>query len=125
MSQGHHEAAWLLYELTGRRIKRSGKGLPGWCVRVERHPTAPLTLVAGQWWPKAVTDAAEVGSAPLLLYRADRQPWRAVWPAMLHKPAAPTCQPLRTDFADTLTAEPFTWWRMCKAITEQTSPQPV
>lgn len=53
------------------------EGVPGWAVEVKRHRTAPPGEVA-RWWVQAVAQAG--GRLPVLLYRADRGQWRAVWP---------------------------------------------
>lgn len=86
---GERELAALLSELTGRRIARRVRqhagdsdlvGLPAWCIESKRARTAPLALIAREWWPQAVAQANTQGTVPLLCYQADRQPWRAAWP---------------------------------------------
>ena len=85
---GEREIAALLADLTGcdvrRRVRQHDgdsdlEGLPGWCVEVKRHARATRALIAG-WWAQAVSQAERTSAVPLLLYRADRDAWRAVWP---------------------------------------------
>jgi len=119
---GERELAALLSELTGRRVTRRVRqhagdsdlvGLPGWCVESKRARSAPLTLIAREWWPQAVAQANAQGTIPLLCFRADRQPWRAVWPAWVHLPELRTpC----TSFDDALVGDLLTWWRLCKRV---------
>jgi len=88
-------------------------GLHGWCVESKRARSAPLALIAREWWPQAVTQARKCGGVPLLCFRADRQPWRAVWPAWVHLPELRTpC----TSFDDALVGDLLTWWRLCKRV---------
>lgn len=83
---GEREAAELVRELTGwvvrRRVRQHDgdsdlEGVPGWSVEVKRHRTATRGDLA-RWWAQAVTQAGAL--LPVLLYRADRAQWRAVWP---------------------------------------------
>jgi hypothetical protein len=83
---GEREAAELVRELTGwdvrRRVRQHAgdsdlQGVPGWAVEVKRHRTAHAGEVA-RWWAQAVTQAGAL--LPVLLYRAGRAEWRAVWP---------------------------------------------
>jgi len=83
---GEREAAELVRELTGWDVRRRVRqhvgdsdlqGVPGWAVEVKRHQTAQAGEVA-RWWAQAVTQAGDL--LPVLLYRADRAEWRAVWP---------------------------------------------
>ncbi len=86
---GEREAADLVRQFTGwdvrRRVRQHAgdsdlQGVPGWAVEVKRHRTAQPGEVA-RWWAQAVTQAAQAGALlPVLLYRADRAEWRAVWP---------------------------------------------
>lgn len=89
---GEREAAALLSDLLGLDIRRRVRqhdgdsdleGLPGWCLEVKRHATASRADVAG-WWRQAVAQAATARTVPALLYRRDRDEWRAVWPLALH-----------------------------------------
>ncbi len=85
---GEREIAALLAELTGCDVRRRVRqhegdsdleGLPGWCVEVKRHARVTRALLA-VWWTQAVTQSDRAGSIPLLVYRQDRDAWRAVWP---------------------------------------------
>lgn len=121
---GERELAALLSELTGRDVRRRVRqhdgdddlmGLPGWSIECKRYASAPLALVAGSWWPQAVEQASKEGTLPVLFYRADRQPWRVVWPAGLHY-TEPKPTPLALTFDDCLVSEPLTWWRMVRKL---------
>jgi Holliday junction resolvase len=119
---GERELARLLTELSGRDVTRrvrqhSGDsdllGLDGWAIECKRARAAPLALIAREWWPQAVAQARAHGGVPLLCFRADRAPWRAVWPAWIHRPE------LRSDhvlFADALVSDLLTWWRLCRHV---------
>ncbi len=83
---GEREAGALVRELTGwdvrRRVRQHAgdsdlQGVPGWALEVKRHRTATPGEVA-RWWAQAVAQAGDL--LPVLLYRADRAEWRAVWP---------------------------------------------
>lgn len=85
---GEREIAALIRDLTGwdaqRRVRQHDGdsdlvGIPGWAVEVKRHKTALPGEIAG-WWAQTVAQAETHGGVPLLLYRADRREWRAVWP---------------------------------------------
>jgi xanthine dehydrogenase iron-sulfur cluster and FAD-binding subunit A len=112
---GEREAAHLLSEITGQAVTRRVRqhagdadliGLPGWAVEVKRARAVSRAVVAA-WWEQACRQAAMValfaGSdcRPLLLYRQDRQPWRAVWAD-------------DDDHAHPVEAEPTTWWRVAQ-----------
>jgi hypothetical protein len=94
---GEREAAALLADLLGLDIRRRVRqhdgdsdleGLPGWCLEIKRHATASRAEVAG-WWLQAVAQAEAVDAVPALLYRRDRDQWRAVWPLALQVGAEP------------------------------------
>lgn len=104
---GEREVAALLQSITGIEVKRrirqhAGDGdldLPGWAVEVKRHRTAPRASIA-TWWKQASRQADIDGTTPVLFYRVDRGPWRAVW------------APFGGDqYADTCEADPALWWR--------------
>ncbi|HOB65822.1 hypothetical protein [Ottowia sp.] len=85
---GEREIANLLADLTGcdvrRRVRQHDgdsdlEGLPGWCVEVKRHARATRACIA-DWWDQAIAQAERHGGTPLLLFRQDRDAWRAVWP---------------------------------------------
>lgn len=79
---GEREAAAILRDLLGVDIRRNLtqsrdggddlSGLPGWSIEVKRAARPRLA----QWWAQTVEQAN--GSRPVLLYRVDRQDWRAV-----------------------------------------------
>jgi hypothetical protein len=84
---GEREAASLIRELTGwdcqRRVRQHDGdsdllGVPGWAIEVKRHKAATRSIIAA-WWDQAVSQAGD--DLPCLLYRLDRDQWRAVWPA--------------------------------------------
>lgn len=83
---GEREAAALIRELTGWAVRRRVRqhegdadleGVPGWAVEIKRHRTATRGDIA-RWWAQAVEQAGNL--LPVLMYRADRDEWRAVWP---------------------------------------------
>ena len=80
--RGELEVAALLRDLLGRGVVRNLTqardgghdllGLPGWSPEVKRAAKPRII----EWWKQA-TDQAN-GAKPVLLYRVDRRPWRAV-----------------------------------------------
>jgi len=117
---GERELALLLRELTGHDVRRRVRqhdgdsdleGVPGWSIECKRHAAAPAASVA-TWWAQAVTQAAAAGALPVLIYRADRADWRAVWPAGVHIGHRPPS----LIYSYTLTAHPSTWWAMAQHI---------
>ncbi len=95
---GEREAAAIIRDLTGWDVQRRVRqhdgdsdllGVPGWCVEVKRHAGAGKGQIAA-WWRQSVAQATQVAASandgksndciPLLLYRLDRQGWRAMWP---------------------------------------------
>ena len=85
---GERELANLLAGLTGwdvrRRVRQHDgdsdlEGVPGWSVEVKRHARAPRASIAA-WYAQSVSQAQVGGLLPVLFYRENRQPWRAVWP---------------------------------------------
>lgn len=95
---GEREAAALIRDLTGWDVRRRCRqhngdsdllGVPGWAIEVKRQKAAPRGLIAS-WWRQTVEQARVVAGGeegrpgtvliPLLVYRADRDQWRAVWP---------------------------------------------
>lgn len=83
---GEREAATLLRDITGWDIRRRVRqhdgdsdlvGVPGWSVEVKRHAKATRGDISA-WWNQTVKQS---GSAiPVLMFRRDRDEWRAVWP---------------------------------------------
>jgi len=92
---GEREVAAIVRDLTGwdvrRRVRQHDgdsdlEGVPGWSVEVKRRKAAPRGQI-GSWWRQTVEQAGQL--LPVLLYRADRDSWRAVWPVgvlLLDKP---------------------------------------
>lgn len=84
--RGEREAFRLMSDRLGTVVRRNidqarhggadGMDLPGWAVEVKRQQRAFVEL----WWRQAVEQAAacEPPRRPLLLYRANHKPWRAV-----------------------------------------------
>lgn len=114
---GERELASLLSALTGYTVARRVRqhdgdddlvGVPGWSIECKRYATATPALVAG-WWAQARRQAHATGTKPVLLYRADRGQWRAVWDATLLLQSNESALP---DGA-TVEAEPATWWALC------------
>jgi Holliday junction resolvase len=96
---GEREIASLVADLTGHDVRRRVRqhdgdsdleGLPGWSMEVKRYAKAGRALIR-QWWVQAVVQAERSGAVPVLLYRQDRDEWRAVWPlatTLTHQQAA-------------------------------------
>lgn len=89
---GEREAAALIADLLGfdvrRRVRQHDgdsdlEGVPGWTVEVKRHATATRSGIR-LWWAQAVDQAIRAGGTPVLLYRQDRDDWRAVWPVAVN-----------------------------------------
>ena len=84
--RGEREAFRLMSDRLGTIVRRNidqarkggadGLDIPGWAVEVKRQQRAYVE----QWWRQAVDQAAacEPPRRPLLLYRANHKPWRAV-----------------------------------------------
>lgn len=99
---GEREVAELVRDLTGWDVRRRVRqhdgdsdltGIPGWSAEVKRHATAGRAEIAA-WWRQTVAQATQVATSyenasgsrfgallPVLMYRKDRDEWRAVWPA--------------------------------------------
>ena len=116
--RGERDAAALLRELTGQDVQRRVRqhegdadlaGLIGWSVEVKHYALATPALVAG-WWRQCVEQARREGTAPLLLYRLNRQPWRAVWPAAVHGGDGRGLYD--TNMEKALQSDPSTWRKM-------------
>ena len=79
---GELEAAALLRDLLGAAVTRNIAqcrdgghdllGLPGWSAEVKRAAKPRII----EWWRQTVAQAGE--GRPVLFYRLDRKPWRAV-----------------------------------------------
>ncbi len=80
---GEREALKLLGEELGQLLHRNlvqtreGGGdcleVKGWCIEIKRQER----LNRKAWWRQAVEQARRAGSEPMLLYRRNREPWRA------------------------------------------------
>lgn len=120
--RGEREVAALLSDLTGHDVRRRVRnhagdsdlqGLPGWEIEVKRYAALTPGLVR-TWWAQAVEQSRSTNTLPVLFYKPNRGDWRVVWPAGLH--ITPRPSPLPPDFADTLTSDPLTWWRMVRGL---------
>ena len=49
--------------------------VPGWAIEVKRHKTLARS---GDWWTQACAQALQCHPKPVVLMRADRQPWQAM-----------------------------------------------
>lgn len=120
--RGERELAAVLAMLTGANVRRRVRqhdgdadltGLPGWSVECKRYAVAKPADLA-RWWQQAVQQAQAEDLLPLLCWRADRMPdWRFHWPAGLH---CPDVQVYSANVADTLAADPLTWWRVVRRL---------
>lgn len=85
------EVARLIHDITGWDVKRRvrqhkldsdldthGTPLDGWCIEVKRYAKATRSDIRG-WWAQAASEAQATGGRPVLMYRVDRDEWRAVW----------------------------------------------
>lgn len=90
--RGEREIAALVRGLTGWDVRRRVRqhqgdsdldGIPGWAPEVKRHATAGRADIAG-WWQQAVDQAAKASKLPVLMFRVNRDEWRAVWPLAMH-----------------------------------------
>ena len=86
---GEREVAGIIRDLTGWDVRRRVRqhdgdsdlvGAPGWSIEVKRRKSVlPADLI--NWWAQSVSQSGN--SIPLVIYRADRRDWRAVWPVAL------------------------------------------
>jgi hypothetical protein len=85
--RGEREIASLVAECLGfdvrRRVRQHDgdsdlEGVPGWSIEVKRHKTA-LRAQIGAWWYQTIEQARKTHQRPVLLFRRDRDEWRAVW----------------------------------------------
>lgn len=96
------EVAALIRDLTGWDVRRRCRqhdldsdllGVPGWAIECKRQKTATRGQIKA-WWRQTVEQATQVAAVeegrpgtvliPLLVFRADRDEWRAVWPMAVH-----------------------------------------
>ncbi len=89
---GEREVARAIHDATGWEVKRrvrqtkgdsdidvEGTPLAHWTVEVKRYAKATRSDIA-TWWAQAVEEARLRGATrPVLLFRVDRDEWRAVW----------------------------------------------
>lgn len=88
---GEREAAQLIHDHLGFDVVRNLDqtrdgghdliGVPGWAVEVKRYRTAGAAD-RKSWWNQAVAQATPLNLRPVVIYRLDRQQWRAMvaWP---------------------------------------------
>lgn len=82
--RGERELFALLSDQLGVVVRRNvdqaraggadGLDVPGWAVEVKRQQAARVT----QWWKQAVEQANMLERRPVLFYRANYKPWRAM-----------------------------------------------
>lgn len=82
--RGERELFALLSDRLGTIVRRNidqtrqggpdGLDLPGWAVEVKRQQKAYLEA----WWRQTLDQADKVGRRPILFYRANHRPWRAI-----------------------------------------------
>lgn len=115
---GERELAALLADLTGQDVRRRVRnhagdddlaGVPGWSIECKRYRATTPALVS-DWWLQAQRQAQAAGCEPVLLYRADRGQWRAVWRAHLLAAPGASLPP-----GASVEACPATWWALCGA----------
>jgi hypothetical protein len=104
---GERELAALLRTITGQDVQRRVRqhdgdsdllGVDGHSVECKRYSSATPALVA-RWWQQTIAQA-EPGTRPLLFYRVNRRPWRAVWAPFEGR-----------EYQDTVEGDPRVWWR--------------
>lgn len=92
-ASGERECIKAIYDLTGIELKRNYSqtafgghdliGLDDWAIEVKRYATVE-TSSKKIWWRQAVDQAKRVHKKPVVIYRADRQPWRCIVQYPLH-----------------------------------------
>jgi hypothetical protein len=119
---GEREAAALIRDLTGwdvrRRVRQHDgdsdlEGVPGWSVEIKRHASAGRADIRA-WWAQAVAQAQRTGALPVLLYRRDRDQWRAVWPVAVHLGLQTT--EMWTGYEWTVEGAPEAWAAVVREI---------
>lgn len=119
---GEREAAALIRDLTGwdvrRRVRQHDgdsdlEGVPGWSVEIKRHASAGRADIRA-WWAQAVAQAQRTGALPVLLYRRDRDQWRAVWPVAVHLGLQTT--EMWTGYEWTVEGTPEAWAAVVREI---------
>ncbi|CAG4924650.1 putative PDDEXK endonuclease [Paraburkholderia saeva] len=88
---GERELAHLLACELGADVRRRCRqhpndsdllGIDGWAIECKRVKSAPRGDVA-TWWRQCVGQSQANGELPALFVRADRSPWRCIWPALV------------------------------------------
>ena len=119
---GEREAAALIRDLTGwdvrRRVRQHDgdsdlEGVPGWSVEIKRRASASRGDIRA-WWAQAVAQAQRTGALPVLLYRRDRDQWRAVWPVAVHLGLQTT--EMWTGYEWTVEGTPEAWAAVVREI---------
>lgn len=87
---GERELAALVRDLTGWDVRRRVRqhngdsdlvGIPNWSLEVKRRKAAGRADIRA-WWDQTVAQAGAL--LPCLIYRLDRDQWRACWPLAIH-----------------------------------------
>lgn len=91
---GERELIKAIYDLTGIELKRNYSqtafgghdlmGLDDWAIECKRYAMAD-NASKKMWWRQAVEQAGRVDKCPIVIYRADRQPWRCIMQFPLYK----------------------------------------
>ena len=112
---GEREIAAIIRDLTGWDVRRKVRqhdgdsdleGVPGWSVEVKRHAGAGRADIA-RWWMQTSAQARKAVKLPVLLYRVDRDQWRAVWPLAAH--LCTQSVERWSDYAWTVEGSPKVW----------------
>jgi len=84
---GEREFAKMIHDHLGLEVTRNLDqtrdggydllGIPGWAVEVKRYKTAGRSE-RREWWQQSLAQARDAGLLPVVIYRLDRQPWRAM-----------------------------------------------
>ena len=113
-----NELAGLLTIITRQTVSVSPQGLLKgpypWSILCKRGTSASMARVACEWWPEAVLQAQGKPLVPVLFYRTDTRPWRALWPSGVHLGQRQT--ELSLTFDACLESDPETWWRMVRRL---------
>jgi hypothetical protein len=129
---GEREAAALIRDLTGwdvrRRVRQHDgdsdlEGVPGWSVEIKRHASAGRADIRA-WWAQAVAQAQRTGLLPVLMFRRDRDQWRAVWPVAVH--LGLQAAEMWTGYEWAVEGSPEAWSAVAREISaRQKQPPPV
>jgi len=92
-ASGERELILEIEQQTGIRLERNLAqsfagghdliGLDDWAIEVKRYAVAD-NASKKNWWRQAVHQAMRVEKQPVVIYRADRQPWRCIVQYPLH-----------------------------------------